>query len=159
ENDEVRNRTQRIDALINSLPAEQRHPVLKMLETMFPIVERPARRSSFSDGSYTRWRQECRICSPDRFDFYDRLSIPSGAISSADLTRILRSSTTEALRNDLQRLIAEQAYDGSTKLKKFLEYAPGAVAALSMEERQSLLKSIFRVADEFISKLEPPSLP
>jgi predicted KAP-like P-loop ATPase len=159
EDHERRNRNVLLDSMLNSLPEGQRDPVNQMLETMFPIIDRGVKRSQFSDASYTQWRRECRICSPDRFDFYDRLSIPSGTISSAELARILRPVSAEAFRNDLQSLASEQAYDGNTKLKKFLEYAPGTVAALTRNERVLLMHAVFASADTFISKLEPPLLP
>ena len=149
-----------IDAMLETLSGWQKEPVSKMLEAMFPICDRRNRRRSFSGDSQARWRRECRICSPDRFDFYDRLGIPASAISSAELSRILRPPSVEAFRTDLERLAAERAFDGSTKLKKFLEYAVGAATkTLSSQERHGLLERIFAVADGFISKLDPPSLP
>lgn len=160
EDDERKDHNRRIDVMLSSLPEWQRGAVDKMLETMFPLFERGVKPSRFPDSFYTQWRRECRVCSPGRFDFYARLSIPTGAISTGELNRILKPVSTEALRLDLQRLAGEQAYDGHSKLKKFLEYAAASVAGtLSGGERQELLGQIFRVADDFISKLEITSLP
>jgi predicted KAP-like P-loop ATPase len=160
EDEERHDQNRRIDAMLGSLPIWQRSPVAKMLEAMFPMFDRRAKRSGLSGGSWARWQRECRICSADRFDFYDRLSIPAGAISIAELNRLLKPTSVAGFRLDLRNLHEEQAYDGETKLKKFLEYANGSVSGtLGPTEIQALLTHLFHVADEFISKLEPPSLP
>ena len=160
EDDERKEQNARIDTMLDSLPVWQRGPITRMLETLFPIFDRRTKRSSFSDDSYTRWRQQGRLCSPDRFDFYERFSVPTSAVTAAELSRILKPASTDALRSDLQKLAEARSYDGSTKLQKFLQYATGNVAGtLSIDERQELLNHIFRVADDFISKLQQTSLP
>jgi KAP family P-loop domain len=160
EDDERKDYNRRIDTLVNSLDPYQQGPVVKILETMFPMFGRRQKRANISDNSYTLWRRECRICSPDRFDFYDRLNIPSGAISTAELNRILDPPSTDAFRSDLLKMAVEQAYDGSPKLKKFLAYASGNIAGgIPRDQRQRLLTHVFCVADELVSKLEPSSLP
>jgi hypothetical protein len=57
-------------------------------------------------------------------------------------------------------MAVELAYDGTAKLKKFLEYASGNMTAgVPPSQRQKLLNHVFCVADDFVSKLEQSSLP
>jgi predicted KAP-like P-loop ATPase len=160
EDDERKQYNLLIDQMLKALPVVDRDPVSQVLETMFPMFAKNLKRTGISGLEHARWRRACRICSPERFAFYDRLSIPKGAISSAELGRLLRPTSTEAFRADLQRMAEESGSNIESKLKNFLDYADAnLIASLSGEERQVLLGELFRVADDFISKLEAPSLP
>ncbi|MEX2303715.1 MAG: P-loop NTPase fold protein [Bryobacterales bacterium] len=159
ENDELKDRINVINQFLSSLRDGDRGPVAKMIETMFPMFNTQNKKSRF-DGLEVVWRQEARICSVDRFDFYERLAIPVGAISSAELGRILRSPFPQGLLEDLQHLATATSHDGDVKLRKFLEYSRGSISTyLSKEERQRLLINVFQVSDQLISKTESYYVP
>ena len=43
----------------------------------------------YSSGRRGNWRKDCRICSPDIFDIYFRLSLPKGEITQSEIETIL----------------------------------------------------------------------
>ena len=107
---------ERCDEIINrvdELPPE----VLKdFLERLFPKLESIYDNTIYGDDWYGNWRKDCRICSPDIFDIYFRLSLPKGEISKREIETILSlGNNPDAFAEALLKL------DEDGKIITFLE--------------------------------------
>jgi len=72
------------------------------LERLFPKLESIYGNTNYGYDWLDNWRRDCRICSPDIFDIFFRLSLPKGEISQREIETILSlgnnpDSFTEAL--------------------------------------------------------------
>ncbi len=64
--------------------------VLKdLLIKLFPKLESIYGTTNFGDEESKNWRKVCRICSPDIFDMFFRLSLPKEEISQREIEEIL----------------------------------------------------------------------
>jgi predicted KAP-like P-loop ATPase len=64
--------------------------VLKdLLKKLFPKLESIYGNNNFGQEELKNWKSDCRICSPDIFDFFFRLSLPPGEISQGEIEAIL----------------------------------------------------------------------
>jgi len=90
--------------------------VLKdLLKKLFPKLESIYGNLNYETGWLGKWRRDCRICSPDKFDIFFRLSLPQGEISQGEIERILSlGSNSESFAEALLNL-----EDG--RLSRFLE--------------------------------------
>lgn len=71
---------------VNEFPQE----VLKdFLKRLFPKLESIYDNINYGYGSLDNWRRDCRICSPDIFDIFFRLSLSNGEISQKEIETIL----------------------------------------------------------------------
>jgi predicted KAP-like P-loop ATPase len=82
---------------------ELSHDVLKeFLTRLFPKLKTIYGNSDYGHEFLTKWRRDCRVCSPDIFDIFFRFSLPKGEISQKEIETILLignnfESFTEAL--------------------------------------------------------------
>ncbi len=90
--------------------------VLKeFLIKLFPKLESIYGNNNFDDGWLSVWRRDCRICSPDKFDIFFRLSLPQGEIPQGEIERILSlGNNSESFAQALLNLEEK-------KVSKFLE--------------------------------------
>lgn len=79
--------------------------VLKdLLKKLFPKLESIYGNNFYDKDSLRDWRRDCRICSPDKFNIFFRLSLPQGEIPQGEIETILSlgnnsESFAEALLN------------------------------------------------------------
>ena len=78
-----------IDEIIDSSTTLPRAKLKELLTMLFPKLEAIYGNVNYGYNFLSQWRRECRICSPDIFDTFFRLSIPEGAISKTEIETIL----------------------------------------------------------------------
>jgi predicted KAP-like P-loop ATPase len=90
--------------------------VLKdLLIKLFPKLESIYGNNNFGQEELRNWRKDCRICSPDIFDMFFRLSLPKGELSQREIKRILSlGNNSEPFAQALLNLEEE-------KVSRFLE--------------------------------------
>jgi len=84
--DQAKKRCDEIIGRVNEPPPE----VLKdFLKRLFPKLEAIYDNTNYGYDWLDNWRRDCRICSPDIFDIFFRLSLPKGEISQKEIETIL----------------------------------------------------------------------
>ncbi len=106
----------RCDEIINRVSYFNKDVLQKLLALMFPKLEALYEYMRYGHDSLSKWRKDCRIASPDRFEIYFRLQIPQGEISQTEIEKIIslasdREEFTEAL----------QSLNKSGNINRFLE--------------------------------------
>lgn len=104
-------------------PEDARENVSALLKRLFPKYANAFGGPSYGPEWKAEWRKQLRICSPDIFPVYFRLSLEEGAISNAEMRALLSLvGDPRALTQELIRLAKERGPDGRTsRAREFLE--------------------------------------
>lgn len=70
--------------------------IQELLSRLFPKLESIYNNTGYSSDFLSSWRQERRVCSPDKFDIYFRLSIASGELSETEIETALGLAVNQA---------------------------------------------------------------
>jgi predicted KAP-like P-loop ATPase len=132
------------DEIINKgkdLPPE----VLKdLLIKLFPKLESIYGNNNFGHEELRNWRKDCRICSPDIFDLFFRLSLPPGEISQGEIERILSlGNNSESFAQALLTLEEEKV---SRFLERLEDYALSD-AYIPQENIEPIITALMDVGD------------
>lgn len=86
------------------------------LKRLFPRLESILGNMNYGSDWLDNWRKAGRICSPDIFDTFFRLSLPKNELSQKEILRIISNSNNDgAFADDLQNLVKQG------KIIRFLE--------------------------------------
>lgn len=140
-----------LDKFFTPFPENEVKIIKDILKRTFPKLE------AVWDGSYydsqwlSIWRRELRVCSPEKFPLYFRLSIPVDEISNYEMRSILEQvENIKEFRKRLIRLTKQKRRDGSTRLSVFLERLLDFIDDISSEKAYLILETIFDIGDKFI---------
>jgi len=88
---EVRSEQERklCNEILNLAPEDIRENIKELLTRLFPKLESIWENTNYDSNWLGIWRRDCRICSPDIFDIYFRLTIPKGELSQREIQAIL----------------------------------------------------------------------
>ena len=79
----------RCDEIINRVNKPTQEILKDFLKRLFPKLESFYGNINYGYDWLDNWRRDCRICSPDIFDIFFRLSLPKGEISQKEIETIL----------------------------------------------------------------------
>ncbi len=79
----------RCDEIINRVNEPPQELLKDFLERLFPKLKSIYSNTNYGYDWLDSWRRDCRICSPDIFDIFFRLSLPKGEISQREIETIL----------------------------------------------------------------------
>ena len=153
-NTKPEDRRQRHETSLANVPADDQEPARAILRRSFPLVASAYGGLNYGHEWESGWRKRLMIRSNDVFDTYFRLSVPTGALSKAEIDAILAlGGDAEAFGSALLGLSKEPGLVGSTKVKAFLErledYTKDGVPDDHIE---SVLQALYDVADELICR-------
>lgn len=143
--DENRREKTRCDAIISSTERLNKEHIIELLVMLFPRLAQIYRPEQMSYHSELNAHKAKRICSPDLFDIYFRLSMPSGYIPHAEFETILNlAKNTEAFDQALSRL----NQDG--RILQFLNQCDDqTIKKIPFENSQSIINALLDNGDLF----------
>jgi predicted KAP-like P-loop ATPase len=74
---------------LDKIDGKIKEPIKNLLDLMFPKLRRIYSKDTYNYTEQFECRKQLRICSPDIFPIYFRLTIPKGSISTAEMSSIL----------------------------------------------------------------------
>jgi predicted KAP-like P-loop ATPase len=77
------------ESIISKVKRVDRNTIEELLKRLFPKMEAVFGGSHYGGNWLDTWRKEGRICSPDLFEIFFRLSLPKSEISQKEITNIL----------------------------------------------------------------------
>lgn len=107
---------ERCDEIINRAVVLSRKQLLELLTRLFPKVESAYENMGYGSDFLGGWRREGRVCSPDKFETFFRLSIPAGELSESEVETGLGLAANESAFADMLLEL-----NSSGKLVRFLE--------------------------------------
>ncbi len=103
---------------MDKLPEEHRKSTQKFLNRIFPKIGQVG----YGDEWSAEWRRNLRVCHPDIFPIYFRLTIPTGDVSHSEMTTWLGLVGRPAdFGNFLVQAKGEKRPDGLSKAREYLE--------------------------------------
>ncbi|MGY4686592.1 KAP family P-loop NTPase fold protein [Petrotoga sp. DB-2] len=119
--------------------------VLKdLLKKLFPKLESIYGNNNFGQEKLRNWRKDCRICSPDIFDLFFRLSLAKGGISQGEIEAILSlGNNSESFAQALLNLEEEKV---SRFLERLEDYALSN-AYIPKENIEPIITALMDVGD------------
>lgn len=140
------------DAWLSKVSVPLRSSTKDLLQRLFPRLESVWANMHYSADSLPRWRRELRVCVPDTFLAYFRLSLPDGAVSRADLDALLAvAQDSEAFAAALRSAAAQKTATGVSKVRGLLERLMDHVREqLGAEHAQPIVSALLRVGDELL---------
>ncbi len=143
--DDCRNERIRCDEIISRSDRIERGPVRELLIHLFPRLLRIYHPEQAYYHTEALARQQKRICSPDLFDVYFRLSMPSGFIPHSEFETILKlANDPEAFDQALARL------NQDNRILQFLNQCDDAtLRQIPFEQSQAIVNALLDNGDLF----------
>lgn len=132
---------------------EVKESVDRLLERLFPRYARAFGGPSHGPEWESEWRRQLRVCSPDVFPTYFRLSLEEGAISRAEMEALLSlADDPEALTHEIIRLASEPGRDGQTsRAREFLDRLEDYTRDdIPVEDIEPLLQALYDAGDALL---------
>ena len=134
----------RCDEIISRVNEPPQELLKDFLKRLFPKLESIYGNTNYGYDWLDNWRRDCRICSPDIFEIFFRLSLPKGEISQRVIETILSlgnnpDSFTEAL------LILNE----NGRIIRFLERLEDYTSDIPEENIEPIISVLMDVGDLF----------
>lgn len=140
-----------------NLNEKDREVVEKILCYLFPKYLVLGKEDSLknTDGIVKKWRKELKICSPDRFHNYFRLSIQEGGVSNLEILELLSKSNDQ---NEFSKFVLEIKKKVTKNLKlRISSLFTGLhdyIEDIDKNNVQFIVKSFFDIGDLLIEDEE-----
>lgn len=144
------------DRWLKRVPEPIRASTKDLMERLFPRLEAVWGNMHYDADSAAGWRRQLRICAPEIFPTYFKLSISQDVVSRADVDALLavtQSSTSFA--RALEVASSVKRADGISKvpalLDRFMDHVPEGVNAADV---QPIIEALFDVGDRLLSRAD-----
>lgn len=140
------------NAWLSKIRESLQGPVQELLQRLFPRLESIWSSTNYSADALRQWRQNLRVCSPEIFPTYFKLSLPQGAISRADLDALLAVLDDERRISDAFRSAAtEKSATGTSKARALLERLMDHVHdELNAVPAEPVVNALLLIGDELL---------
>jgi predicted KAP-like P-loop ATPase len=140
------------DAWLSKVPEPLRSSTQELLQRLFPRLESVWSNMHYTADTLYQWRRTLRVCSPDIFPAYFRLSLPQGAVSRADLDALLALVHDEGAFAEAFRSAATQkSATGTSKARALLERIMDHVSEeLDAAHAEPVINGLLSVGDELL---------
>ena len=88
---------ERCDEIISRSGILSSQQLLELLTRLFPKIESIYENMGYGSEFLATWRQDRRICSPDKFETFFRLSVPVGELSEREIETALGLASNESV--------------------------------------------------------------
>jgi predicted KAP-like P-loop ATPase len=127
-----------------------------MVERLFPRLESVWGNMHYGAESVGEWRRKLRVCAPEVFPAYFKLSLSPDAVSRADIDALLATTQSSAsFAKVLEAAAGVKGADGVSKapalLDRFMDHVAGEVDAADV---QPITEALFDVGDELLSRAD-----
>lgn len=140
------------ESWLQKVPEDLRESTKELIQRLFPRLESVWSNTHYSGESLQRWRSELRVCVPDIFPAYFRLSLPTGAVTRADVDALLSTAKDPTgFANILRNALAQKAARGTSKaralLERLMDHVPGDLDASHAEP---VIATLLDMGDELL---------
>lgn len=137
---------------IDKIPETLRSSTKELVQTLFPKLESVWSNMHYSGSSLQQWRRELRVCVPDVFSAYFRLSLPEGAVSRSELDSLLQLVKDQtAFAEALRTASVQKTPTGVSKVRGLLERFMDHVAdECIVGHTQSVISALLGMGDELL---------
>lgn len=125
-----------------------------MIKRLFPRLESVWGNMHYGGDSAREWRRQLRICAPEVFPTYFKLSLSQNGVSRADIDELLAATQSSASFAKVLEAAADvKGADGASKvpalLDRFMDHVENEVDAADV---QPIIEALFVVGDKLLSR-------
>lgn len=137
--------SKKCDEIINRADKYLQGQLKDLLKRLFPRLKAVYGGANYGDSWLDTWRKDGRVCSPDLFDIYFRLSLPKNEISQKEINRIL------SVAGDYQSFSSElKSLNEQDKIVRFLERLEDYTEQdIRPEYFNIIIKALINLGDSF----------
>lgn len=157
---EVKKRAQAFhESWLKTVSEPLRASAKDMVERLFPRLESVWGNMHYSADSVGEWRRQLRICVPEVFPTYFKLSLSQDAVSRADIDALLATTPSSvSFAKVLEAAAGVKGSDGVSKvpalLDRFMDHIAKEVDAADV---QPIIEALFDVGDKLLSRADRDS--
>jgi len=130
--------------LLELAPANIKQTIDEICKQLFPQLDFS---TSYPHDWQQIWRKELRVCSEEKFDFYFRLGIPTGAVSEAELKAVIK--TLDNQDNFLKNL---KKFNEEKRLRKILSRLIDYLDDIDKDKIKTFILSLWQLEEEVDDK-------
>lgn len=130
--------------LLELVPKDTKQKIEEICKQLFPQLDF---RTSYPHDWQQIWRKELRVCSEEKFDFYFRLGIPTGAVSETELKTIIK--TLDNQENFLKTL---KKFNEEKRLRKVLSRLIDYLDDINRDKVKNFILSLWQLEEEVEDK-------
>ncbi|WP_026734208.1 KAP family NTPase [Fischerella sp. PCC 9605] len=149
-----------LNSWLSQLSDEDKEPVKQILMQLFPKLELVWRHIYHDEQQQSLdYCKQLRICCPEIFPRYFRLTLSTGELSNHQIQSILAlAGDTKAFGEKLLELANQKRPDGTTKVREFLERLEDDIANnIPQDNIPSIIQALLDVSDEILCPEDKPS--
>jgi len=140
------------DEWLKNIPEKETEILKDFLMRIFPRLETVFKNHQYGSDYLLIWRKQLRICSPDIFPIYFRLSLPEGQISNEEMKSILAlAEDADVFGEKLIQFSLQKRPDGGTRvsevLERLLDYTEKDIP---FDQIPQILRALFSVGDKLL---------
>ncbi|ALN55739.1 KAP family P-loop domain protein [Lysobacter enzymogenes] len=141
------------DTWLRGVPESVRESTKDMMERLFPRLESVWGGLSYGGDFVGAWRRNLRICAPEVFPTYFRLSLAQGAVSRADVDLLLmQMRDSDHFARQLEAAFLIKNAGGVSKVPELLDRLMDHVANdIPGDAAESVVEALFKVGDKLLS--------
>ncbi|CAM5435152.1 KAP family P-loop NTPase fold protein [Rhodanobacter lindaniclasticus] len=153
---EVRQRAQAFhEGWLRTIPESLRASTKDMVERLFPHLESVWGNVHYGTDFVGEWRRKLRICSPEIFPTYFKLSVTQDAVSRADIDALLAARSSASFASMLEAAAGAKGADGVSKVPALLDRLRDHVAKdVDAANVQPIIEALFDVGDKLLSRAD-----
>jgi predicted KAP-like P-loop ATPase len=140
------------DAWLGRIPEGLRGSTKELMQLLFPRLESVWSNMHYSGDSLQQWRRQLRVCVPDVFSAYFRLSLPDGAVSRAELDSVLQLAMDPlAFAGALRKAAKHKSPTGISMARGLLErFMDHVTDELDVGHAQPVISVLLDMGDELL---------
>lgn len=140
------------ESWLAKVPPALHESTKELMQRLFPRLESVWSNMHYTGESLQRWRAQLRVCVPDIFPTYFRLSLAPGAVSRADIDALLQQGHDPAAFAAALRAAAEQkTATGVSKARALLERLMDHVSEeIDAAHAPTIITALLSVGDELL---------
>lgn len=146
------------NAWVQAVPDELQSGTKELMQFLFPKLESVWSNMHYSANSAMQWRRELRVCSPEVFPAYFRLSLPEGALRRTELDHFLTlSGDTKVFGKFILDAARIKRADGLSKARALLERLMDHVEKdIKDEHIPIIVNTLLDIGDELLQENDSP---
>lgn len=140
------------DDWLGKIPEALRGSTKELMQLLFPRLESVWSNMHYSGDSLQQWRRQLRVCVPDVFPAYFRLSLPDGAVSRAALDSLLQlAMDPSAFAEALRKAATLKSPTGISMARGLLErFMDHVTDGLDVGHAQPVITALLDMGDELL---------
>lgn len=144
------------DVWLQKVPDDLRESTQELVQRLFPRLESVWSNMHYSGDSLQRWRAELRVCVPDIFPAYFRLSLPAGTVTRADVDALLTAANDPgAFASVLRSALGQKTARGTSKARALLERLMDHVPdELDASHAEPVINALLDMGDELLVRTD-----